>query len=127
MNPTGPVPWMQLAIPAIAAAAILSFYFLKVRRKPVLVPSTYLWRRTIQDNRVNALWQRLRRSILLLLQLLAVLAAAVALLRPRGAVPFCAAGGTYFWSTTARACRPTTLRRRGSTRPNGACSNSSTA
>jgi hypothetical protein len=82
MNPTGPIPWLQLAVPVAVAAAILSFYFLKVRRKPVLVPSTYLWRRTIQDQRVNALWQRLRRSLLLLLQLLAVLAAAIALVRP---------------------------------------------
>ncbi|MBA4018534.1 MAG: hypothetical protein C0483_15315 [Pirellula sp.] len=82
MNTGGPIPWGQLLIPAVAAAAILSFYFLKVRRKPVLVPSTFLWRRTIQDHRVNALWQRLRKSILLLLQLLAVLLAAVALVRP---------------------------------------------
>lgn len=82
MNTGGPIPWGQLLIPAAAAAAILSFYFLKVRRKPVLVPSTFLWRRTIQDHRVNALWQRLRKSILLLLQLLAVLLAAVALVRP---------------------------------------------
>lgn len=82
MNPSGPIPWAQLAIPAVAAAAILSFYFLKVRRKPVLVPSTFLWRRTIQDHRVNALWQRLRRSILLFLQLLAIAAAAAALVRP---------------------------------------------
>jgi lipopolysaccharide/colanic/teichoic acid biosynthesis glycosyltransferase len=62
----------------------------------VLVPSTYLWRRTIQDQRVNALWQRLRRSLLLLLQLLAVLAAAVALCGRRGPAPFCAAGGMCF-------------------------------
>lgn len=82
MNTGGPIPWGQLLIPAAAAAAILSFYFLKVRRKPVLVPSTFLWRRTIQDHRVNALWQRLRKSVLLLLQILALLLAAVALVRP---------------------------------------------
>ena len=73
--------WSWL-VPLAAGAAILSFYFLKTRRKPILVPSTMLWRRTIQDQRVNALWQRLRKSILLLLQLLAVAAAAIALLRP---------------------------------------------
>ena len=82
MNTGGPIHWGQLLIPAVAAATILSFYFLKVRRKPVLVPSTFLWRRTVQDHRVNALWQRLRNSILLLLQILAVLLAAVALVRP---------------------------------------------
>jgi hypothetical protein len=74
-------PWIW-TIPAAVAAAILAMYFLKTRRKPVLVPSTYLWRRTIEDHRVNALWQRLRRSVLLLLQLLAVAVATIALLRP---------------------------------------------
>jgi hypothetical protein len=74
-------PWMW-TIPAAVAAAILAMYFLKTRRKPVLVPSTFLWRRTIEDHRVNALWQRLRRSVLLLLQLLAVAVATIALLRP---------------------------------------------
>lgn len=73
--------WTWL-VPLLAAAAIFALYFLKTRRHPILVPSTLLWRRTIEDHRVNALWQKLRKSILLLLQLLAVAAAAVALLRP---------------------------------------------
>jgi len=74
-------PWIW-TIPAGVAAAILAMYFLKTRRKPVLVPSTYLWGKTIEDHRVNALWQRLRRSVLLFLQLLAVVAATIALVRP---------------------------------------------
>lgn len=81
MNGVGPGIWSWL-VPLAAGAAILALYFLKTRRRPVLVPSTLLWRRTIEDRRVNALWQRLRRSVMLLLQLLAVAAAAIALFRP---------------------------------------------
>jgi hypothetical protein len=84
MNPAAAsqISFWSWLVPLLAAAAILALYFLKTRRHPVLVPSTLLWRRTIEDHRVNALWQKLRKSILLLLQLLAIAAAAIALLRP---------------------------------------------
>lgn len=74
--------WPDLLVAAAAAAAITSFYFLKTRRAPVSVPSTLLWSRAVADRRANALWQRLRRSLLLALQLATVAAAAVALARP---------------------------------------------
>ncbi|MFN4243704.1 MAG: vWA domain-containing protein [Tepidisphaerales bacterium] len=61
---------------------LLLLYFLKLRRREMVVPSTLLWRRAVQDLQVNAPFQRLRRNLLLLLQLLAVLALAVALSRP---------------------------------------------
>lgn len=79
MNDVTTLSWL---VPLAAAAAILALYFLKTRRRPILVPSTLLWRRTIEDRRVNALWQRLRRSLFLVLQLAAIGAAAVALFRP---------------------------------------------
>ena len=74
-------PWGWIALASIPIG-IVALYFLKLRREPVAVPSTYLWATTIEDLHVNSLFQRLRRSVLLLLQLLAVLLAAVALLRP---------------------------------------------
>lgn len=74
-------PW-QWAVFASVPVGIVLLYFLKLRREPVEVPSTYLWSRTIEDLHVNSLLQRLRRSLLLLLQLLAVALAALALLRP---------------------------------------------
>lgn len=72
----------QWAVMAAVPIGILLLYFLKLRREPVQVPSTYLWSRTIEDLHVNSLLQRLRRSLLLFLQLLAVALAALALLRP---------------------------------------------
>ena len=72
----------QWAILAAIPPAIIALYFLKLRRQPLEVPSTFLWRRTIEDLHVNSLWQRLRKSILLLLQILVILLVMFALLRP---------------------------------------------
>ena len=74
-------PWAWGLLASIPVGIIL-LYFLKLRRVPVEVPSTYLWAKTMEDLHVNSLLQRLRRSLLLLLQLLVVLLAAIALLRP---------------------------------------------
>lgn len=67
---------------AIAVPALLALYFLKLRRQPLVISSTLLWRKTIQDLQVNAPFQRLRRNLLLLLQLLAIAALCLALARP---------------------------------------------
>lgn len=61
---------------------IVLLYFLKLRRPLATVPSTFLWAKTIEDLHVNSLLQRLRKNLLLFLQLLAVALAAIALLRP---------------------------------------------
>ena len=74
--------WWQWLILAAAPPAMVLLYFLKLRRRPLEVPSTYLWHKSMEDLHVNALWQRLRRNLLLLLQLLLVLLAALALVRP---------------------------------------------
>ena len=79
-SPLGGVAWAVLAgIPV----GIIALYFLKLRRRPVQVPSTLLWRRSLEDLHVNSLFQRLRRNLLLFLQLLAVLLAMLALAGPR--------------------------------------------
>src|SRR5215471_12070294 len=74
-------PW-QWAILAAIPPAIVALYFLKLKRQPLEVPSTYLWKRSIEDLHVNSLWQRLRQSLLMFLQLLLVALAMLALLRP---------------------------------------------
>ena len=78
--------WMawQLGLAAAAAAVplLLLLYFLKLKRRELLVASTLLWRRAVQDLQVNAPFQRLRRNLLLLLQMLILLAILAALARP---------------------------------------------
>lgn len=61
---------------------IVLLYFLKLRRTPLEVPSTYLWLKTIEDLHVNSIWQRLRNNLLLWMQLLSILLLMVAVLRP---------------------------------------------
>lgn len=75
------LPW-QWALFAAVPTGIVLLYFLKLRREPVEIPSTYLWSKTVEDLHVNSLFQRIRKNLLLLLQLLAVALAAVALMRP---------------------------------------------
>ena len=61
---------------------VLAMYMLKLRRDRAVVPSTLLWSRLLTDVEANAPWQRLRRSPLLLLQLLLVIALVLLASRP---------------------------------------------
>lgn len=63
---------------------IVAFYMLRLRRTERPVSSTYLWAQLVRDVEANAPWQRLRRSLLLLLQLLLVLALVLVATRPFG-------------------------------------------
>ncbi len=64
------------------AIPIIIFYMLKLRRQPARVSSLMLWQQVLQDRQANAPWQRLRRNLLLLLQLLILALLVMALARP---------------------------------------------
>ena len=67
---------------AVSVPLLLLLYFLKLKRREQIVSSTLLWKRAVQDLQVNAPFQRLRRNILLLLQLLMLFAILLALAGP---------------------------------------------
>lgn len=61
---------------------IVAFYMLRLRRPRHEVSSTFLWQQLVRDVEANAPWQRLRRSLLLLLQLLLAVILAVLVAQP---------------------------------------------
>ena len=80
--PTFLNPWFAAAAAALAIPALLILYFLKLRRRELAVSSTFLWKKSIQDLQVNSPFQKLRRNLLLLLQLILLALLLLALARP---------------------------------------------
>lgn len=80
-----------LALAALAGPIVL-LYMLRLRRREVTVSSTMLWQMVLRDREANTPWQRLRRNLLLLLQLLLLALIVLALARPFWPVPVVAAG-----------------------------------
>src|SRR5207244_1266435 len=78
-----PVPWWGAFVLFLVPPLLILLYFLKLKRKPLAVPSTFLWKKSIEDLHVNALFQWLRQNVLLLLQLLSVLGLIYGILAPR--------------------------------------------
>ncbi|HEY8134492.1 MAG TPA: VWA domain-containing protein, partial [Candidatus Limnocylindrales bacterium] len=66
----------------IAIPIIVAFYMLRLRRPTQPVSSTFLWQQLVRDVEANAPWQKLKRSLLLLLQLLLALLLAFVVARP---------------------------------------------
>src|SRR5262245_44404096 len=70
------------ALLGLLAIPLIAFYFLKLKRPRVELPSLALWRQVLNDNRVNSPFQRFKRNILLLLQLLLLLLLVLAAMQP---------------------------------------------
>lgn len=75
-------PLMGIWAAAVCVPLLLLLYFLKLKRRQQVVSSTLLWKRAVQDLQVNAPFQKIRRNILLLLQMLMLVALLLALAGP---------------------------------------------
>jgi len=61
---------------------LVVFYFLKLKRPRQIVPSLVLWRQVLSDQRVNSPFQRFKRNLLLLLQILLLTLLVLAAMQP---------------------------------------------
>jgi Ca-activated chloride channel family protein len=61
---------------------LVIFYFLKLKRPRLEIPSLALWRSVLNDQRVNSPFQRFKRNILLLLQILLLVCLVLAAMQP---------------------------------------------
>jgi Ca-activated chloride channel homolog len=61
---------------------LVVFYFLKLKRPRLEIPSLALWRQVINDRRVNSPFQKFKRNLLLWLQLLMLILVILAAMQP---------------------------------------------
>ncbi len=79
---------------ALLAVPIVLLYLLRLQRREQNVSSTLLWRQVTMDREANTLWQRLRRNLLLILQLATLAFFIFALVRPYVNLPTAVSGRT---------------------------------
>src|SRR5690606_9661062 len=75
-------PLTGLVAAGVSVPALLLLYFLKLRRRPVRVTASFLWQQAAKDLQVNTPFRWLRVSLVLLLQVLALLLLCAAIARP---------------------------------------------
>ncbi len=66
----------------LAVPAVVLLYLLRLRRREVVVSSTILWPDMIQDMQANTPFQKLRKNLLMFLQIAIIMLMAFALARP---------------------------------------------
>jgi len=75
-------PLVAAVAAGITVPSLVSLYFLKLKRKRMVIPSTLLWQRAVQDLQVNAPFQRIKNNLLLWVQLLLLALLLFAMARP---------------------------------------------
>src|SRR3954466_7290171 len=85
MHFTGVPLQTLIQIGALAGAAVVVFYILKLRRRPVPVPFSKIWNKILRDKEATGLFSQLKRLLSLLLQLALLALLLLALGDPRTA------------------------------------------
>jgi hypothetical protein len=75
--------WQAWLLLAAAAAIAVAVFLLKLRPPRVIVASTLIWRRVLDESRELTVWERIRRAVSLIVTIAIALALALAVTRPR--------------------------------------------
>lgn len=75
----------------VTAGAIVGLYFLKLRHRRMVVASSLLWTRVLDERQAQSLWEKLRRLISIIGAVLIGLLIALAVARPE--IPWLTGGG----------------------------------
>ena len=67
---------------AITVALIIGLYLLKLRHRRVLISSSILWRRVLDEREWHSLWEKLRRIVSIVIAATIALLIAMSLARP---------------------------------------------
>lgn len=94
---------------AFISIPIILLYMLRLRRREVVISSTFLWRQVMQDTEANTPWQKLKRNLLLLLQLIILALLVLTLARPFITVPTVSAGKTVLLLDASASMNATDL------------------
>jgi len=73
-------PWGLLAL--LAIPVIILLYLLKQKHEEYITSSLYLWQNALQDVEANTPWQKLKKNILMFLQIFAIILLALILAEP---------------------------------------------
>ena len=72
----------EFALLLLGAIPIILLYMLKLQREKVEVSSILLWQMVLRDRQANRLWQKLKRNLLMVLQLAILVTLVAALIQP---------------------------------------------
>jgi len=95
---------------ALLAVPIVLLYLLRLQRREQPVSSTLLWRQVTMDREANTLWQRLRRSLLLFLQVATLAFFVFALARPYINLPGAVSGRSVVLLDASASMQATDVR-----------------
>jgi hypothetical protein len=82
MNFLALTPLQALLLGIVTAVSVISMYFLKLRHRRVLISSSILWRRVLDERQSHSLWEKLRKIISAAIAVTIALLIALSLARP---------------------------------------------
>src|SRR2546428_8846263 len=78
----GLTPLQAALLAALTAGTIIALYFLKLRHRRVVISSSILWKRVLDERQSHSLWEKLRRILSIVVAVTIALLIALSLARP---------------------------------------------